>query len=239
MTAHIASPVRGAFVMLRNGCSALALVLCLTLNPLRAEFVISFDANTNIAPGGSGFVNVYISSNSGPQTLSQTSFILSLSPTGPTRLEFQDSPPPASDPTYANSNYVFSGNNSLNQAFGAPLGTRQSFSGTNDRFGGGDLALLPVVVDATAKLLGMIPVTAASGAPPAPGSTFTISLVPTSGSTIIDNTGFADGIGNWQPFTSSTGTITVTATPEPSAMILVGTGVGLSWLIGRRRGRAS
>jgi hypothetical protein len=230
--------------MLRNGCSALAVALCLWSNPLRADFVISFDPNTQIAPGGSGFVNVYISSTTpGGQLLGQTSFEFALTPTGPTRLEFQDSPPPASDPTYANSNYVFFGQ-SMNQFFNLPLGSGQpSGSPPFLGFAGGDMGLfVPSLVGATPQLLAMVPVTAATALSPAPGSTFTISLVPTSGSGLVGNTGFFDqpqidgGIA--QPFTSGTGTITVSSTPEPSALILVGTGVGLSWLAGRRRGRA-
>lgn len=229
--------------MLRNGCSALALVLCLSLNPLRADFVISFDANTNIAPGSSGFVNVYIrSTTSGGQLLGQTSFELALSPTGPTGLQFQDSPPAESDPTYQNINYVFVGQ-STNDFFDIPFGTVRPQMSPPPYFGfaGGDVALFnPVLVDSTPQLIGMVPITAASALP---GSTFTISLVPASASGASGETGFYDASvfdgGTAQPFTSGTGIITVTATPEPSAMILVGTGVGLSWLIGRRRGRAS
>jgi hypothetical protein len=232
----------GAFVMLRNGCSALALLFCLGSNPLRADFVISFDANTQIAPGGSGFVNVYISSTTpGGQLLGQTSFELALSPTGPTGLQFQDSPPPASDPTYTNGNYVFFGQ-STNEFFNIPLGTgRPAMNPPYFGFAGGDMALfIPVQVESTPKLLGMVPITAASALP---GSTFTISLVPASASGASGETGFYDAAiidgGTAQPFTSGIGTITVTATPEPSALILVGTGVGLSWLVGRRRGRAT
>lgn len=229
--------------MLRNSCSALALVLCLWSNPLRADFVVSFDANTTIAPGSSGFVNVYIhSTTSGGQTLSQTSFELALTPTSPTRLEFQDSPLPESDPTYSNPNYVFAGGTSVNQTQpGNPifrLGTVRN-SPTNDHWAGGDLSFLFAVVGATPQLLGMVPVTTVSGLPPAPGSTFTISLVPSSDVGLSGDTAFYDAGGIPQPFTSSTGTITVTATPEPSALILVGTGVGLSWLVGRRRGRVT
>jgi hypothetical protein len=215
--------------------------LCVWSNPLRADFVVSFDANTSIAAGSSAFVNVYISSTTpGGQVLQQTSFEFALSPSTPSRLEFMDSPPPASDPTYANSNYVFF-NNSLNQIFGAPLGTAGTASAPNDRFAGGDFGLLPVLVDANPKLLAMVPVTTVSGLPPAPGETFTIGLVPASGSNLEGNTGFSDG-SFWQPFSSGIGTITITgitASPEPSALILVGTGVGLSWLVGRRRGRAA
>src|SRR5262245_3615405 len=228
--------------MLRNGCSALALVVCFWPNPLRADFVISFDANTNIAPGSSGFVNVYISSTtSGGQLLGQTSFELALTPTGPTGLQFQDSPPPTSDPTYANSNYVFFGQ-SMNEFFGLPLGTaRLPMTPPYFSWAGGDIALfIPTIVDMTPKLLGMVPITAASALP---GSTFTISLVPTSATGASGDTGFYDAAmvdgGTAQPFTSGTGTITVTSSPEPSALILVGTGLGLSWLVGRRRGRTA
>src|SRR5262245_56761804 len=109
--------------MFRIGCSALVLVLTLGSNPVRADFVIRFDSNTNITAGSSGFVNVYISSNtSGGQLLGQTSFELALSPTGPTGLQFQDSQPGALDPTYANSNYVFVGQ-SLNGFANLRLGT--------------------------------------------------------------------------------------------------------------------
>ena len=227
--------------MPRYAYPALALLLCLGSNPARADFLISFDPNTNIAPGGSGFVNVYISSDAvGGQNLFFAGFEFALTPTGPTRLEFQDSPPASSDPTFANPNYVFF-NNSVAQAGNSQLGTANSVNGTNDRFVGMDFAAdgLGVTVDATPKLLAMVPVTAATGLPPAPGSTFTISLVPPAAPGPSDNTGFADNVGNFSPFLSGTGTITVTATPEPSALILVGAGVGLSMLAGRWRGRAS
>jgi hypothetical protein len=228
--------------MLRHGCSALALLLCLGSNPLRADFVISFDPNTTIAPGSSGFVNVYISSTTpGGQTLSQTSFELALTPTSPTRLAFQDSPLPESDPTYSDPNYVFFGT-SVNQTQTGNsffrLGTARNGNSTNDHWAGGDMSFLFGLVGATPQLIGKVPVTTLTGSPPTPGSTFTISLVPTSGVGLSGDTAFYDGIGVPQPFTSGTGTITVSSSPEPSALILVGTGVGLSWLVGRRRGRA-
>src|SRR5439155_25937169 len=167
----------GAFPMLRYAYPALALLLCLGSNPARADFLISFDPNTNIAPGGSGLVNVYISSDAlGGQNLFFAGFEFALTPTGPTRLEFQDSPPASSDPTFANPNYVFF-NNSVAQAGNSQLGTANSVNGTNDRFVGMDFAAdgLGVTVDAIPKLLAMVPVTAATALPPAPGSTFTIS----------------------------------------------------------------
>jgi hypothetical protein len=230
--------------MLRNGCSALAVALCLWSNPLRADFVISFDVNTQIAPGSTGFVNAYISSTTpGGQTLSQTSFEFALSTTGGTRLEFTNSPPPSSDPTFTNPNYVFAGN-SFSQSNGFPLGTSQTASAPNDRFAGGDFQadFGFTVVDATPKLIAMVPITTVTGLPPVLGDAFTISLVPSSGAGFSGQTGFFDALGFGQPFTSGTGTITITgitASPEPSALILVGTGVGLSWLAGRRRGRAA
>src|SRR4051812_36745861 len=220
--------------MLRHGCSALALLFCLGSNPLRADFVISFDPNTTIAPGSSGFVNVYISSTTpGGQTLSQTSFELALTPTSPTRLEFQDSPPPSSDPTFSNPNYVFFGNSftqNLNSPL-FPLGTAQTSSAPNDHWAGGDAADLGFSnVGSTPQLIAMVPVTTVTGLPPTPGSTFTISLVPASDSGFSGQTGFFDGFGIPQPFSSGTGTITVSSSPEPSALILVGTGVGLSYV---------
>jgi hypothetical protein len=91
-------------------------------------------------------------------------------------------------------------------------------------------------------LIASVPITTLTGLPPGDGDTFTISLVPASATGFSGQTGFADGLGFYQPFTSGIGTITITgitASPEPSALILVGTGVGLSWLVGRRRGRAA
>jgi hypothetical protein len=230
--------------MLRNNCSALAVALCLCSNPLRADFVISFDPNTNIAPGGSGYVNAYISSTTpGGQTLSQTSFEFALSTTGGTRLEFMSSPAPASDPTFSNPNYVFAGN-SFSESNGFPLGSVQTASAPNDRFAGGDFPadFGFTVIDAMPKLIASVPITTLTGLPPGDGDTFTISLVPASGSGFTGQTGFFDALNSGQPFTSGIGTITITgitASPEPSALILVGTGVGLSWLVGRRRGRAA
>jgi len=229
--------------MLRTSCSALVVALCLWSNPLRADFVISFDPNTNIAPGSTGFVNVYISSTVPGQTLSQTSFEFALSTTGGTRLEFMNSPAPASDPTFSNPTYVFAGN-SFSESNGIPLGSAQTASGPNDRFAGGDFPadfFSFAFVDATPKLIASVPITTITGLPPGDGDTFTISLVPASGSGLAGQTGFFDALGAGQPFTSGIGTITITgitASPEPSALILVGTGVGLSWLVGRRRGRA-
>lgn len=227
--------------MTRSSSSALALLLFLSPGSLQADFLISFDPNTLIAAGGSGYVNVYISSDAvGGQTLNNTNFEFALTTAGSTRLEFTNSPSPSSDPTFANGNYVFFSDSGA-QANNFPLGTATTNTVPNDRFLGGDLTQSgsDVLVTSTARLLAMVPVTAATGLPPAGGDTFTISLVPTTGAGGAGpdgNSGFGDSSGNFFPFTSTTGTITVTATPEPSALVLVGTGIGLALLIGRRRG---
>jgi hypothetical protein len=224
--------------MARNGCSALILMVCVCLTPAHADFLISFDPNTFISSGGSGYVNVYISSDAvGGQTLNNTNFEFALSTAGTTRLEFTNSPSPSADPTFANGNYVFAGDSGA-QANNLPLGTASTNTVPNDRFIGGDFTQSGsnVLVTTAAQLLAMLPVTAVTGLPPVGGDTFTISLVPASGSGFSGNTGFGDSSNGFFPFTSAAGTITIT--PEPSALVLVGAGVGLALLVGRRRSRS-
>lgn len=224
----------------RKGGLALVFMVCVGWIPAHADFIISFDPNTFISSGGSGYVNVYISSDAiGGQTLNNTNFEFALSTAGSTRLEFNNSPPPSSDPTFANSNYVFFGDSGA-QANNFPLGTATTIAVPNDRFLGGDFTQSgsDVLVTSTARLLAMLPVTAITGLPPTGGDIFTISLVPNSGAGgagLDGNSGFGDSSGNFFPFTSTSGTITIT--PEPSALVLVGTGVGLALLVGRRRAR--
>lgn len=220
---------------MRNvGLVVAALVFVL---PARADFLISFDANTDIAPGSTGYVNVYISStNVLPQPLQNTAFEFRITTAGATRLEFMNSPAPASDPALSNTNYVFVGD-SYSLINNEPVGAASTTTVPNDTFIGGDLTNSGsnVSVGTTARLLAMLPVTAATALPPTLGNTFTISLIPSSGSGFVGNTGFGDASLNFADFISGTGNVTIAAVPEPGTLVLVGLGVGVSFLGGWRR----
>ena len=205
----------------------------------RADFIVTVAPNTNLAVGSSGYVPVYISSTAG-DLLQNTSFEFQVTTGGSTRLEFTGSPAPASDPTFSNSSYVFFGNSS-DQTNASPLGASSQTVVPGDTFIGGDFTLgNNVVVPGSNVLLAELPVTSLTGLPPSVGDTFTISLVPTSGSGFSGNTGFGDSDFNFGNFTSIAGTVTIVAAtvPEPAAWILglVALGACVIGLVQRRLG---
>ena len=204
----------------------------------RAGVIISV-GNVSMAAGSSGWVPVYLSSDPGTTTnLASTNFEFRITTTGSSRLEFTNSPEPASDPTFSSgSNYLFS-TNSGDQTFGIPLGNVSEVSVPNDTFIGGDfyLGAGDVSVPATSPiltdnlLLADLPVTTLTSLAPVAGDTFIVSLVPLASSAIGNptglegNTGFADSGGDFYSFISSPGIVTIipaAVVPEPASFGLM------------------
>ena len=242
-----------ATAMTRNNKrnAILAVLLCVSLGSAvaaRADFDITVGSLT-LAPGGSGLLPVYINSNAmGGQDLAAAGFTLQITTSGPTQLDFQNSPAAASDPTFTNASppYVFLGNSAdltfstMMPPIPIPLGTASMTVVPNDTFIGGDATYdgTNVTVGATNDLLGYVPVTANTILPPVPGDTFTVSLVPTAdGSPIAadGNTGFQNMAGNFFPYSSTSGTVTISSVPEPGSIVLLV--IGLAAFAGGRRFR--
>jgi hypothetical protein len=153
--------------------------------------------------------------------------------------QFQNSPPPGSDPTFSNPNYVFAGNSS-NVFFNLPLGVASTTANPNDTFTGGDSTAPPfndITIGTTPVLLGDLPVSAGTGVA---GDMFAINLVPPSGTSFTgSNTGFTNQASTLYPFTElNSGAVMIGAPlgiPEPStvAIALLGGLAGLPTLLRR------
>ena len=145
-----------------------------------ADFIVTV-GDVSISPGSTGYVPVYISSDTG-QTLNSTNFEFRITTGGPGRLEFSDSPSPASDPTFSDLSYAFFGN-SLDQTYDLPLGAASLTIVPGDTFVGGDATLdfTDVIVSGDNLLLVDLPITTVTDLPPVAGDTFSISLVSTAG----------------------------------------------------------
>ncbi len=200
---------------------------------LHADIVVTV-GDLSLPAGSSGVLPVYISSTASDQ-LATTSFefVITQGLLTNTFLAFD----PANDTSTATFNatnppyapYVFAGN-----SFDESTPTSLVFNiGTtaylNDTLNGGDFTAdfmnAPGLPGGTMDtLLALLPLTTATGATPAAGDTFLVSLVPLSddGDTLGLNSGFQDALGNSYAFSSTPGTVTITASsvPEPAAWIL-------------------
>ncbi len=216
-----------------------AWILCLIIPlagfavPARGDVVISF-ATTPVAVGGTGTVDVYLTSNA-PDMINGYGFQVQLSNLGldGTQLQFT----PNEDLSYVNNpDYVFAGN-----SYNLVGSTTSSMTGyPNDTFGAVDSTLnnnsSPVTLTpGTPYLLASLTVTTIpappGGAAPMPGDSFSISLVPTSGdgsalgssNTLFNNYDYSGNNGEISatPFTSTSGTINIVASavPEPASIV--------------------
>ena len=222
----------------RNQILVLALGMCLAFAGFTRGDIVVTVGNTDLGAGSSGYVPVYISSTDGDQ-VALTSFQFQITTAGATHLWFTNSPVPSSDPTYSNPNYIFFGN-SGNQTTNTSNGSYGQIVLPHDSFTGGDNTndfSNVTVSNAGTTLLYDLPVTALSDAPAAAGDTFTISLVPASGSasTSVDgNTGFTDNsFSNYAAFSSVSGTVTITPAPLPKPLAALGVLLGLLAIVGR------
>jgi len=129
--------------------------------------------------------------------------------------------------------YLFLGDSSAAQPPPSSIGSPGRTVYPNDTFTGADSSFSgnPVSLSSgNTYLLASLTVTTATGASPLIGDSFTISLVPTSGTgslsanpnTYFDNFDFNSGSElSSTPFTSTSGTVNIVATavPEPSTIV--------------------
>jgi len=225
--------------MKRLATVAAVKLLVLSVATLAWGDIILTIKNSDIPIGGTGYVDLMISSNSpGGDLLSAFNLDLRLSSQGQTRLEFMPTQP---DPQLTDANYVFYGNSldhddPLN-AWPMSVGTVRSFSEPNDRFVGGDATadFLDLIVTSTPKLLVRLELNANTALMPNDGDAFALS-VDASGSSFQ----YGDIVNpTLVSFTSGPGTITVSSVPEPSALTSLTAGLltvfGIRFLRGRRQ----
>ncbi len=191
---------------------ALALLIALLLVPAAQAALLVTIGSTTLSTGGSGSVDVTISSDSGTDLLSLFGFEFRISTLGPTQLDFLS---PQSDGQLLDAAYVLAGD-SLTVDAGIEIGTVTTTVVPHDTFVGGDATLsgLDIPVPMTPALLVRLDLTSLTALPPVVGDQFFIQLVHGPNTFFLDS-GFAD-----LPFSSTNGTVTVVEIPEPAALIL-------------------
>jgi hypothetical protein len=214
-----------------------ALVVLTVTGPARADLVITGGTAT-VSAGGTGSVDFTISSTTGADTLSSFNVQLQIGVlTGGSFLQFTSTQP---DP-YARSNYVFFGNSAgANSTSGFPFWVGPTTTVTpNDTISGGDFTNdggFVTITQSPGTLLMDVQFQAAAGA--AVGNSFSIGLVPSSG-TGNGQTFFNDQNGAALNYTSTAATVTLTApasTTEPSSFALTGL-ASLGFMFYRRRSK--
>ena len=235
----------------------LALLLAVFAGPSRADITISIQ-NTSVAQGGSGTIDVFLTSNassSSPDMINFYAFQLQISNNGVdnTQLAFSSN----QDFGYVSNSslnpaYVFLGDSTAAQSSPPFIGAPNLTVYPNDTFFGGDSTNSgnPVSLSAgTTYLLASLTLTAVTNAAPMVGDSFTISLIPSAGdgslntnpNNFFDNFNFGTGgETSATPYTSTSGTVTIVAAavPEPSTMVMGLTGsLILIGAHGRRRKR--
>jgi len=211
------------------GCLVILLAGLVAI-PAQADLTVSV-SGTPIAAGGTGTIDVYLSStasSSSPDQINDYAFTLQITPNTVGNLAFSAS----QDFGYLNSNnYVFFGN-SADYISGPPLfgGTPLTTVYANDTFLGfdttNDFTSVSLSSSSGRVLLATLNLDASITSP---GETFTIGLVPSSGDGSM-NSGASSYFNvvdssfnelSAVPFTSSSGTVTITssAVPEPSTIL--------------------
>jgi hypothetical protein len=190
-----------------------------------ADLVISIGSST-IAPGGTGFVDVFIRSTTGADLLNGFGAEFAISTLGGTSLWFAN---PQSDAQVSSPNYIFAGDSAAATSSTpvATIGPATTYNGVDATNSGNN-----VVVPSTNRLLARLDLTTLTSSPPAIGDTFTISLLNTL------NTGFFNSPGpDPVPYTFTSGTVIVAASgvPEPSSLILAASALGAAGFLRRRR----
>jgi hypothetical protein len=233
--------------------SSLALLLVGLAGPVRADVILTVDSTT-ISPGGAGTVDVWLASTasaSSPDQIDNYAFVLQISNNGMDGTQLSFNPNQDFTPVANNSSYLF-----YNDSFGVSGNVTTSMTGyPNDTFTGSDSTAVgnPVSISTgTSYLLASLTVLTATGSPPIANDSFTISLIPTSGTgsvmgnpapvTYFDNFDF-NNTGtelSATPFTSVSGTETISqgspVVPEPASIVsgLIGM-VVLAGFVGVRR----
>lgn len=203
----------------------------LSIRPAQAELIIDI-GSASLAPGSTKTIDVLISSNATdatPDMLNQYGLQLLITTAGSTRLEFGQTQPQG---FLNDSTYVFY-SNSFSYDFSISASSIATTFVTNDTFNAGDstsnASTISLSQSSGQKLLAQFQVTSDTTLPPLAGDTFTISLVPSSGtgsasgnaSTYFDNYDFDTGKEiSSVSFRSNPGTVTIQPVPEPSSLIL-------------------
>lgn len=209
----------------------LAAVLCTFVDSTFGDIIVSYQGGS-IAAGGTGFIDVMVSSNASsgsPDLLDAFSAHFLITPVGgavSNGLQFVNL---QSDSQLGLGNYVFAGN-SLTPP---PIGSVSTATNTNDTFNGGDATLnaIPVALNnmLSPLLLFRLDLSATLANP---GDQFTIALQPGGGTEFLSdaldsNSDLTFAASSFTPFT-------ITAVPEPSSagLMLIGSAIGF-WM--RRR----
>ncbi len=210
------------------------ILLGLTATRARADLNIALD-NVTVAPGGTGTMDITVTSNSS-DTLSAFNLELLIAPSnGATSLlQFTSNQPDFT----GNPNYVFVGESALGPAFWSTPPTTTNY--LYDTISGGDSANgVPSYVTITGtSLLATVQFQAAPGA--TLGDQFQISLVKDPNFTYFDD---QNGTALNYSVGSTGGTVTITSVvPEPSSLTVVALS-GLSGLLwccwrGRKQGQS-
>jgi hypothetical protein len=221
-----------------------AWVLCLAFFlaglavPAQAELIISI-GSTSVMQGGTGTVDVTLTSTAGPlnpDLINGYAFQLQITNNGVdnTQLAFSAN----QDFGYISDTsltpaYVFLGDSSAAQPPPTAIGSagptvypNDTFTGTDSTFSGNPVG----ISSSDTYLLAILTVTTLTGAPPSIGDSFTISLVPTSGSgsmsdnpnMYFDTFDFKTGMEiSATSFTSTSGTVNImgAAVPEPASVV--------------------
>ncbi len=211
-------------------------LLCLALPlagfavPARAELIVTIES-TSVSAGGTGTLNVYLTSTASPSTpdmINQAGFELQITNNGVdgTQLAFGSQ----SFGYLNNSAYVFYGDSNDYQS-STPGGYNSTTVYPNDSFIGLDYTASgnPVSISSsTSYLLASLTITASTLSPPGVGDSFAVSLVPTSGngSLFAGTNTFFDTFVNgtetsYTSYMSTSGTVTITGAsiPEPASII--------------------
>jgi hypothetical protein len=206
----------------RMALAAAAAVLVLA-GSLRADIIVSIGSGT-VAPGGTGTVDVFLSSTTPLTPDRLSSFVAQFQiteVTGPGFLRFT----PAQPNPFADSRYVFFGN-SFDQHNGLPLFTVSTTTTPNDTAVGVDNTFDGSSVPLSHPfLLGTLRFTADQALPA--GDTFAISLNPTAST-------FLNGLTPI-PFSANVGLVEVVV-PEPGTLALLAAGVAALGLARRAAG---
>jgi hypothetical protein len=221
---------------------ASALILIgLTTPPSRADLTVTLD-NVTLAAGGTGMMNISITSDSSValDTLSSFGLELMISPVGTPAsiLTFTET---QADPM-ANPNYVFP-TQSTDVALGIPFWSVPTTpppittisGGDEDNFGASYVSI-PSATGEPGTYLATVQFASPMGGGAPAGDMFQISLVPDAGLTYFD-----DQNGNALNYSVVGGLVTIgpSSVPEPSTMTLtlvgLGGSLGLWW---RRRSKS-
>lgn len=221
-------------------CCVIVALLSVRGAQLEAAIIVSFQGNT-IAAGGTGFVDVLVSSNSDPtipdppDILDSFSGHFRITPVGGAVVGGLRFVSPQGDSQLGMPGYIFAPVNSLAVQFGIPVGTVTTFVDPNDDFSGGDGTVdgLGVSLDNTSGQFRLYRFNLDASLAN-PGDQYEIALINDGVTQFLDP--------SFSPFTlhaSSFNSFTITAVPEPATGgLLAIAGCGF-WIRRRWRSRGS